>query len=131
MTTQAQFQPRPSDELLRCRHWIEAALEYSNGTHTFKDIVDGIMEGRLQFWPAPNGCLVTEIVTYPQKRVINVFLGGGELDQLADMHADVIAWAKTQGCAGATIVGRKGWERAFKKYGWKPAFVTLAKEFEE
>lgn len=128
---QAQSRPHPSDELLRCRPWIEAALERANGTHTFKDIVDGVVEGRMQFWPAERGCLVTEIVMYPQKKVINVFLGGGELDQLADMHGDVIAWAKSQGCTGATIVGRKGWERAFKQYGWKPVFVTLAKEFDE
>ena len=85
----------------------------------------------MQFWPAERGCLVTEIVMFPKKKVINVFLGGGELDQLADMHADVIAWAKTQGCTGATIVGRKGWERAFKQYGWTPVHVTLAKEFDE
>ena len=29
-----------SDELERCRPWIEAALEYCGGTHEFEDIVD-------------------------------------------------------------------------------------------
>ena len=84
----------------------------------------------MQLWPSPKGCIVTEIVVFPQKKVINVFLGGGEMEQLADMHSDVIDWAKQQGCTGATISGRKGWERAFKKYGWKPVHVTLAKDFE-
>lgn len=119
------------NELTRCRKWIEDALAFSGGTHTFEDIAFGIAEGRMQLWPSPKGCIVTEVVIFPQKKVLNVFLGGGEMEQLADMHADVIEWAKTQGCTGATISGRKGWERAFKKYGWRPLHVTLTKDFEQ
>lgn len=118
------------DELVRCQPWIEAALEYSGGTHDFGDIVDGVLCGRMQLWPAPKGCLVTEVVTFPRKKTINVFLGGGELEQLDDMHADVIAWAKEQGCTAATISGRPGWTRAFKGRGWKPLHTTLVKEFD-
>ena len=121
---------RQSDEFERCKPWIEAALEYSGGTHTIEDIAQGIAERRLQFWPAPNGCLVTELVKYPRTRVLNVFLGGGEFDQLVDMHGDVIAWAKLQGCTAATISGRKGWERAFKPLGWEYQFTTLKKDFD-
>lgn len=117
-------------DFTRCIPWIEAALEYSGGTHTIEDIAHGVAAGRMQFWPAEHGCLVTEIVTFPKKRVLNVFLGGGEFEQLADMHGDVIAWAKTQGCTCATISGRKGWERAFKSRGWQYAFTTLTKEFD-
>jgi len=115
--------------LEQCKPWIEAALEYSGGTHTYQDIVDGIGEARFQLWPAPRGCLVTEIVVYPRKKVLNVFLGGGELEQLADMHKDVIAWSQAQGCTAATITGRKGWERAFKKHGWALTHVTLGLEY--
>jgi hypothetical protein len=114
----------------QCKPWIEAALAYSGGTHTFEDIVDGIAEGRFQLWPSERGCLVTEIVVYPRKKILNVFLGGGELAQLADMHRDVIEWAKAQGCQAASITGRKGWERAFRQYGWTPRHVTLGLEFD-
>ena len=82
----------------------------------------------MQFWPADNSCLVTEIVVYPQKKVLNVFLGGGELDEILGMHADVIAWAKGQGCEAITISGREGWKRALKSHGWKPLHVTMTKE---
>lgn len=117
-------------EIERCRPWIEAALEYSGGTHDFEDIVDGIQSGMMQFWPAPKGCLVTEIVQFPRKKVVNVFLGGGEMEQLANMHPSVIEWAKAQGCTAATIHGRTGWARAFKSRGWKPLHMSLIKEFE-
>ena len=118
------------NEIERCRPWIEAALVHANGTHIWADIVAMIETGRVQLWPAPDGCIVSEVVEYPRKRVLNVFLGGGSLEQLADMHGDVIAWAKVQGCTAATIQGRKGWERAFKPYGWQHTHTTLTKDFE-
>ena len=116
-------------ELERCRPWIEAALEYSGGTHDWQDIVDGITSGHMQLWPAERGCLVTEITVYPRKKVLNVFLGGGDLEQLIDMHEDVQAWGKAQGCDGATIIGRPGWERVYQSRGWKRQHTVLAKEF--
>jgi hypothetical protein len=116
------------DELTRCRPWIEAALEYSGGTHNFEDVVSGLAEGKMQLWPAPKGCIVTEIVVYPRKKVLNVFLGGGELDQLMDMHKDVIAWAKSQGCVAVTITGRHGWKKPLTKHGWKPLHASYVKE---
>lgn len=117
------------NHLLRCKAWIEAALEHSGGTHEWQDIVDGIATGNMQLWPAERGCLVTEIVEYPRKRVLNVFLGGGDLDQLVEMHDAVQAWGEAQGCVGATIIGRAGWERVYRERGWKRQHVVLAKEF--
>ena len=116
------------NELERCRPWIEAALEYSGGTHSFEDVAKGIVEGNMQLWPTPRGCIVTEIVVYPRKKVLNVFLGGGELDQLLDMHNDVTAWAKSYGCEALTITGRFGWKKPLKVHGWKPLHASFQKE---
>lgn len=118
-----------TSQLLRCKPWIEAALERGGNTHSFDDIAAAVAAGTMQLWPAPRGCLVTEIVQFPRKRVLDVFLGGGELDQLADMHRDVIAWAKSQGCTEAIITGRRGWVRAFAGHGWKEQATVLRKEF--
>lgn len=121
----------PAEELQRCRPWIEAALEYSGGTHSFSDVVQGLVEGRMQLWPAERGCIVTEIVQYPKKKVLHVFLGGGELDQILDMHEDVIRWAKAEGCVGLTMSGRLGWKRPLAKHGWRPILMTYEKDFDE
>lgn len=118
------------DELERCREWIEAALEYSGGTHNFDDVAEGLKSGVLQLWPTPKGCIVTEIVLYPRKRVLNVFLGGGELDQILDMHTDVVNWAKAQGCTALTMSGRAGWKKPLAPHGWKPQHATYVKEFD-
>jgi len=115
-------------EIDRCQSWIEAALEYSGGTHSLSDVIEGITSGKMQLWPAPKGCIVTEIVVYPRKKMLNVFLGGGELDQLLDMHKDVIAWSKAQGCKAITITGRFGWKKPLKAHGWKPMHASFIKE---
>tara|TARA_B100000575_G_C23143794_1_gene666969 strand:- start:1635 stop:2006 length:372 start_codon:yes stop_codon:yes gene_type:complete len=118
----------PVNELERCKPWIEAALEYSGGTHTFDDVKENIIKGIMQLWPSPRGCIVTEIVIYPRKRVLNVFLAGGELDQILDMDSDVKAWAKAQGCVEARMSGRVGWQKPLKSLGWKPLFNVMGKE---
>lgn len=117
-------------ELLRCRPWIEDALAYSGGTHTFEDVVAGIAESRMQFWPAPRGCAVTEIVVYPRKRVLHVFLAGGEMGQILDMIDSAVEWSKTQGCASMTIAGRHGWQRVLAEHGYRPVMTVLEKEYE-
>jgi len=120
----------PIDELARCRAWIEAALEYSGGTHNFDDVAEGLASGKMQLWPAPKGCIVTEIVVYPRKKVLNVFLGGGELEQIMDMHQDVITWAKSQGCEALAMTGRFGWKKPLAAHGWKAVHSSYIKEFE-
>ena len=117
-------------ELDRCRPWIEDALEYCNGTHSYEDVVQSISEGRMQLWPAPSGCMVTEIVIYPRKKVLNIFLAGGELDQLLDMNSDMNAWAKQQGCTGGTLTGRVGWKKVLEPMGWKLIHSHYVKEAE-
>lgn len=119
-----------SEELTRCKPWIEAALEYSGGTHDFDDIVEGLQKGVMQLWPTPRGCIITEIVIYPKKKVLNVFLGGGELDQIMEMHESVIEWAKAQGCKALTMTGRFGWKKPLAVHGWKPLHASYVKDFE-
>jgi hypothetical protein len=117
-----------NEELERCKDWIEAALEYSGGTHEWSDIVEGIHSLRYQFWPAERGCAVTEIIMFPKKKIFHVFLAGGEMDQIVDMNDSAAQFAKAQGCDGMSIAGRKGWSRVLKNEGWTESFTTLAKE---
>jgi hypothetical protein len=120
----------PISELERCRPWIEDALKYCNGTHSYEDVVQSISKGMMQLWPAPRGCMVTEIVIYPRKKVLNIFLAGGELDQLLDMNSDMNAWAKEQGCTGGSLTGRVGWKKVLEPMGWKLAHSHFVKEAE-
>ena len=121
------------EELIRCKDWIQSALNKGGNTHEFKDIVDGIISGNMQLWLGANGCAVTEIVVYPNKKVLHVFLAGGDkglgIEQITDMHDDAIEFGKQQGCVGMTVTGRKGWKKVLQSRGWSEQFTTLLKEF--
>lgn len=117
-------------ELERCRPWIEAALAYSGDTHDFDDVACAIINSKMQLWPAKEGCLVTELLQYPKKKVLHIFLAGGKLESITDMHGDVMTWGKAQGCTALTLSGRKGWIKALEKFNWKPTLVALTKEID-
>jgi hypothetical protein len=115
-------------ELRRCLPWIAEALKYSGGTHTPTDVVESILKGHMQLWPGKQACAVTEIVVYPNKKVLHVFLAAGDMDNIVDMQKSAEIWAKSQNCQAMTIAGRKGWSRVLKDHGYQEKFVTLAKE---
>jgi len=107
------------------RAYIEAALEYSGGTHDFDDVKRGIIEGRMQLWPGTRSAAVTEVVKYDKKTVLHIFLAGGDMDELIDMIDSAAEWGRTQGCTSLTMAGRKGWERVLSSHGFKPVMIVL------
>ncbi len=115
-------------ELERVRPWLEAALEYSGGTHGWQDVVDGLVSGHMQLWPGEDFAFITEIVRHPKRKVCHMFLGGGNLDSIMEMHPHVEAWAMAQGCDALTIAGRLGWKRPLQSQGWKPLHYVMEKE---
>lgn len=113
------------DELIRCRPWIEAALEYSGGTHDFLDVAESVMKGTMQLWAGPEGCAVTEMIQYPKKKVLHVFLAGGKKEQIIDFQESALQFAQMNGCDSMTLAGRAGWKRVLDKHGWEEAFTVL------
>jgi hypothetical protein len=115
-------------ELNRCRKWIEGALEHSGGTHTFDDICGMVRSGALQFWPADDACAITEIIFYPRKKVLHIFLAGGNMDTIVDMNASAEHFAKLNGCTGMSVAGRRGWSKVLSHKGYSESHTTLSKE---
>lgn len=114
------------DILAKFRPEIEGALEYAHGSHTFDDIAFGVMRGVYQIWPGDKAVAVTEILEYPRKRALNVFLVGGDLEELKTIEPKLEDFAREHGCTEFQATGRKGWLRAHSD-GWKPAGYTLRK----
>lgn len=122
-------------DIYAAKPYIEAALEYASGTHTFEDIAAAVERGDMQFWPGPHSAVITEILESPRKRILNIFLAGGEgsaLAELAAMEPVIMDWARQQGCTEALFIGRKGWERTFlTRQGWKNSgMVVLEKDLD-
>ncbi|MFL9934276.1 hypothetical protein P0D88_35015 [Paraburkholderia sp. RL18-103-BIB-C] len=118
-----------AQEFERVRPLIEAALEYSDGTHTIDDVREFIATGRAQLWPGKTAVVVTEIVHYPQRKTCNGWLAAGDNAELAEMYKSIEAWAKAAGCKRATIIGRRGWAKTYlADYGYTPKWVTFSKD---
>jgi hypothetical protein len=113
------------DELRRCRLWIEAALEYTGGTHTFDDVCHMVMIGRVKFWPQPESFLITEVLDYPRIKVYHVWLAGGDLQEITGTLPAVVAAARDAQCQTVSCAGRQGWTKVLAKLGWKHSHTTL------
>jgi len=118
-----------ADAWVRCRKYIEDALEYANGSHTIQDVMLAVSEGKAQFFPLDKSAIVTEIVDYPQKAMCRIWLAGGDLDELVEAEVAIAAWAKTLGCDGMEIIGRRGWSRKLENY--QQSAVVLMRDFKD
>ena len=108
-----KYAPEWVQEFKRCEKWIEDALVYSHGTFTIESIFEDLMNGHLMLWPGENSAVVTQIVDYPGKKVLHIFLAGGNLEELQPMYEQIEEYAKSIGCEAVTLTGRPGWARSF------------------
>ncbi|QDP58291.1 MAG: hypothetical protein Unbinned8622contig1005_32 [Prokaryotic dsDNA virus sp.] len=115
-------------ELERCRPWIEAALDRGGNTHLFEDVVSAVKAGTMQFWPADDACAVTEIVVYPRKKVLHIFLAGGNIETIVSMDESAVYFAKLNDCNAVTVAGRKGWQKVLEGRGYTPVLTSLGKD---
>jgi hypothetical protein len=116
------------EQLDRLRHHVEAALEYSGGTHHFADVREMVEQNKLQLWPAVNSVVLTEIIVYPRLKNLHYFLAGGDLDELSRMRPMIESWGKSIGCTRVSLAGRRGWAKTFlKDEGYSPQWTVLAK----
>jgi hypothetical protein len=69
----------------------------------------------MQFWPGVNTAIVTEIVNYPQKKIIHVFLAAGDMNEVIRMLPYIEEHGKKEGCSLFALTGRKGWEKVIDK----------------
>ena len=96
---------------LKSRKYILEALEQGIDSHSEKDGFYAIARGDAQLWTGQKSACVTEIVTYPNYKMIRFWLGGGDLEELKEMEKPICEWAKSIGCKKSMILGRKGWSR--------------------
>ena len=116
-------------EFMRLQHHVEAALEYSQGTHDAHDVLEQIAKGELQLWPGKDTVVITQIITFPKKKTLHVFLAGGNQKELKELDPFVVEWAKEQGCSALTFTGRMGWARSeMKEIGFETTHVMMSKD---
>lgn len=122
--------PKFVTEFVRCRPWIEAALNSSSvKTHNADDVLVLIARGEAQLWADEDGCIVTMIETHPRAKVVSGWLAGGSLQTVERLVAAAEEWAAAYGCDFAYIHGRLGWQKSFfKQRGYNVDRVSMSKD---
>lgn len=99
---------------------LEKPISMSQGCYLPEDVAAACQMGEMQLWLAADGeevvaAYVTEVTTYPRKRVVRAVFAGGKphtiqhwLDPMVD---GIETWARAIGCVAITAMGRKGWAR--------------------
>lgn len=115
--------------LEKYRKQIEAALSYSDDSHSFDDIKEGVRQGTLQFWPGFSSVVITEVIVFPRYKALNLFLAGGNLIELQAMLPEIENYARHVGADRIVLTGRKGWLRSFMVHeGYAEKLVVMEKK---
>jgi hypothetical protein len=112
----------------RSKPFLADALGFT-GSHSIDDVLEEVKEGSAVFYPVRDGAAVFRLGDYPQKKVLLIWLYGGEMAsnikgvlEAAEFHAEEMD------CTELMIVGRRGWERVLKPHGFVHQGVLLTRD---
>lgn len=101
---------------------LQEGLKYADGKWSLADLYDEILRQDKQLWVVYTqkdilGCVVTEIVKYPQGNRLGIFLlSGVNFDTWYPLRVEIYLWAKDYGCKVCEFYGREGWARKLKNF---------------
>lgn len=110
-------------EVDRVWHWLEDAMRrgFPAGivSHNKNDIKEMLFNNDAQLWSTPNGACLTCVTVYPRTSIVQIWLMGGDFEELMTKHADAVyRWGKSIGASLVYVQGRKGWTRRLKSHGF-------------
>jgi hypothetical protein len=116
-------------EFLRVKQWLDEALDYNGGDENIKGVWSRLLSGELLLLTSHNAAIVLEPVEHPQRKILNFFLAGGDLEELMVMEAVVADYARSEGFDALSVFGRRGWLRQLE--GYKEKAVYMEKKLNE
>lgn len=107
---------------------LEKVPDYTGDKDLQKTLTD-IEHGRKQLWviDSMKAVLVTELLT-TGVCLLYMVSGEGVDDWGAETIACIETWAKSKGCHKVQAVGRPGWKKVGKPYGYRLAYTTFEKD---
>jgi hypothetical protein len=118
--------------------FVAKAAKYTYGRFTVGNIYDLVKEGDYQLWVAYDegifkGAVVTNVMNYPQKKVLCMqFCGGEQLKLWKEPMLDILKrFARDSGCEGIESTGRPGWAKVFQNDGYRATWVTYELPIEQ
>ena len=115
---------------------LARVTERSEGEMEPDDYLEILTQGAMQLWIATEEknitlAMVTQIISYPQKKVLRVIAISGE--RFIEVHSQfndmVEAFAIRVGCSSMELWGRKGWKKMLPD--WKDSYIVFTKDLKE
>ena len=107
---------------------VELALFRGGDYLNYADLVDQARVGAVQFWGNETAAVATEILTYPQRKVLHCFMAAGALGGIFELQSDIERFAWRHDCSRMIAHGRSAWGRIGAARGWRPVSMQFAKE---
>jgi len=109
---------------------IEKTLTKFGGLYEFSDIIDCIEDGEMQMFAEGDSIAITKVADFPRKRVLDIVLAYGNMDELLKLQHRVYDYAKEVGAEMIMAANsRQGWAaQMLDGDGWKMVGVVYIKE---
>lgn len=115
--------------------FILKALAYNDDCFDLSDIYKAIENKEMQLWVGFNNfdkihvVCVTQVCVFPKKRVLDIILTSGfDLPRWITHLEDIENIAKEFKCSESRILGRDGWVKVLKPFGYEKTQVVLRKK---
>ena len=111
---------------------LEKVKEHSEGEAEPDDFLEALTHGDMQLWIATedqkmHSAMVTQVVVYPQKKVLRVIsIAGSDFKRLYVFNDMVESFAIKTGCSGMELWGRKGWKKLLPD--WESNYIVYSKD---
>ena len=114
---------------------IQKALEHSENEINLEDIHEKIENETMGLTTISGkdgiiACCVCEFVNYPRIRALRVVaLGGSDMDEwMPGLVQFLESWGKENKLNRIEQMGRRGWEKALRQYGFKRRYTFMTRE---
>ena len=97
---------------------LAKALDRMGGLYTLNDILTRVAKGDMQSFAHNNGWVITCVVDYPRRRVLDILVAVGDLDDILFLHDVVVAYASKVNASLIRAYGRPGWDKFVKANKW-------------
>ena len=117
-------------EFERVAPWLAQALHHAGDTHKLEDVWALIASGDALLWTTPRSAVVTQIVVFPRRRVLDVWLAGsalGGLSEVLGLLPAAEAWARERGIVEVILTGRLGWSKVLRHLGFSEQAIIVKK----
>lgn len=108
--------------------WLAEAMTSGGDTHSKDDIWEMVESGEATLWASARSAAITEIIQNPRKVWMNVWLAGGNLEELLTiLLPQAEESARQQGITEMWAWGRLGWIKALKQEGFTHVTAVVKK----